>query len=182
MTDQEIVEGISRKDNGTFLYLYREYQGQILRMVQKNNGNAEDARDIFQEGLLALWANISSGKFQMQASVRVSTYLYTLCRNIWISKLRKRKVTHSIDQNPGLEVAAEVSDLEAQYEQIKTLEKQFGKLGDACRKILTLAYFKKASMKEIAAQMDITEKTAKNNKYRCMQRLRTFYKTENQIQ
>lgn len=182
MTDQEIVEGISRKDNGTFLYLYREYQDQILRMVQKNNGNTEDARDIFQEGLLALWSNISNGKFQVQANTRVSTYLYALCRNIWISRLRKRKITHSIDQNPGLEIAAEVSDLEAQYEQVKTLEQQFGKLGDACQKILTLVYFKKASLKEVAVQLDITEKTAKNNKYRCMQRLRAFYKTENSIQ
>lgn len=176
MTDQEIVDGISRKDNETFLYLYREFREQILRMVQKNNGNAEDARDVFQEGLVALWTNIAKGKFQIQAQAKVSTYLHALCRNIWISKLRKRKVTYSIEQTPALNIAAEVDDLTSQYDQVKTLEKQFEKLGDSCKKILTLTYFKKASMKEIAAEMAITEKTAKNNKYRCMQRLRAFYK------
>jgi RNA polymerase sigma factor (sigma-70 family) len=180
VTDQEIVEGISRKDNGTFLFLYHKYQEQILRMVQKNSGNAEDARDIFQEGLLALWTNITSGKFQLQANTRISTYLYALCRNIWISRLRKRKETQSIDQNPGLEIADEVNDLETHYEQVRTLEKHFGQLGDACKKILTMVYFKKTSMKTVAAEMGITEKTAKNNKYRCMQRLRAFYKTETQ--
>ncbi len=182
MTDQEIFEGIARKDNQTFLFLYQEHQGQILRMVQKNSGNEADAHDIFQEGLVALWTNISRGKFVQKDNAKISTYLYTLCRNIWISRLRKRKNILSIDKRPHLEVAAEVDEMEAQYDQIAMLENQFAKLGDACRKILTLFYYQKAALKEIAELMQITEKTAKNTKYRCMQNLRTIYETETQGQ
>ena len=57
MTDQEIYEGIVQQDNKTFLFLYNKYKGRIIGMVQKNSGSEEDALDIFQEGLIALWTN-----------------------------------------------------------------------------------------------------------------------------
>lgn len=179
MTDQEIFEGIVRQDNQTFLYLYHQYKGQIINMVRKNNGNEEDALDIFQEGLVALWTNIKKGKFKVQEQSRISSYLYALCRNIWISKLRKKKIVHSIDDHPGVEVKMEVQEMAEAYDQVKELEKLLGKLGEACQKILQLFYYQKASLQEIAQEMGLTEKTAKNTKYRCMQNLRANYKSEN---
>lgn len=179
MTDQEIFDGIARKDDKTFLYLYQQHQAQILRMVQKNSGSESDALDIFQEGLLALWTNISQGKFLLRENTRISSYLHTLCRNIWISKLRKRKVMYSIDDNPALEIAAETTDMEEHYGHIKQLERHFKNLSNACQRLLQLFYYQKASLKEIAETLDLTEKTAKNNKYRCMQKLRANYTQEN---
>jgi RNA polymerase sigma factor (sigma-70 family) len=178
VTEQEIFEGIARKDNRTFLYLYNKYQGSILNMVRKNNGNEEDAHDIFQEGLIALWTNISQGKFQ-QGKAKISTYLYALCRNIWISRLRKKKYTQPIEDNPKAQ-AAEVEDLTEYHERINKLEQDFEKLGEACKKLLTLFYYQKASLQEIADSMDLTTKTAKNTKYRCMNKLRAIYQPENQ--
>ena len=179
MTDQEIFEGIVKRDNQTFLYLYEKYKGQIINMVQKNSGNEADALDIFQEGLIALWTNINRGKFKVQDQSSISTYLYALCRNIWISKLRKKKVIHSIEENPPADVAIQTQEMEAEHDKITELEKSFKKLGDTCQKILQLFYYQKASLKVIAQEMGITEKTAKNNKYRCMQNLRTSFQTQN---
>lgn len=175
MTDQEIFTGIAQQDNRTFQFLYREYQGKILGMVQKNNGNAEDALDVFQEGIIGLWTNIEKGKFQLQESAKISTYLFALCRNIWISKLRKRKVMFTVDERTQGELIDEVDDMEEQYEQIKTLEDRFRQLGDRCQQILKLFYYQKIALKDIAQRLSITEKTAKNNKYRCMQKLRALY-------
>jgi RNA polymerase sigma factor (sigma-70 family) len=175
VTENEIYEGIVRKDNRTFLWLYRQNEGRILNLVQNNNGNEDDARDIFQEGLVALWTNISKGKFDLNGQAKISTYLFTLCRNLWISKLRKNKKMFSLDDNPGVEIADEVNDMEEQYEKVKTLEDHFAKLGEACQQLLSLFYYKKASLKEIADLMGITDKTAKNNKYRCMQQLKELF-------
>lgn len=175
MTDQEIFTGIARQDNRTFQFLYQEYQGKILGMVQKNNGNAEDALDVFQEGIIGLWTNIEKGKFQLQDSAKISTYLFALCRNIWISKLRKRKVLFSIDERTQGEIAEEVDEMEEQYDRIKTLEDRFRQLGDSCQQLLKLFYYQKVALKVIAQTLSITEKTAKNNKYRCMQKLRALY-------
>lgn len=147
----------------------------ILSMVQKNNGGHDDAMDIFQEGLVAMWTNISQGKYQLDEKVKLSTYLYALCRNIWISRLRKTKPTVEIDGHEAMENMVDVDDLEENYNMITTLEKQLQKLNEACRNLLKLFYYEKTSLKEIAMTMNITEKTAKNNKYRCMQSLRSFY-------
>lgn len=175
MTNQEIFEGIARRDNRTFLYLYKEYQAQIQRMVEKNSGNAEDALDIFQEGMIALWTNIQQGKFQLRDNARISSYLFALCKNLWISKLRKRKDFKSLEESNEISDEEDTEILLAEHEKISELEKRFRQLGEACRKLLSLFYYKKASLKSIAAQMQITEKTAKNNKYRCMQNLRSLY-------
>lgn len=175
MTNQEIFEGIARRDNRTFLYLYKEYQAQIQRMVEKNSGNAEDALDIFQEGMIALWTNIQQGKFQLRDNARISSYLFALCKNLWISKLRKRKDFKSLEESNEISDEEDTEMLLAEHEKISELEKHFRQLGEACRKLLSLFYYQKASLKSIAAQMQITEKTAKNNKYRCMQNLRSLY-------
>lgn len=177
MTEQEIFDGIAQKDNQTFLYLYNKYQGRILGMVRKNSGNEEDALDVFQEGLIALWTNISQGKFQAGQKAKIATYLYTLCRNILISRLRKRTYTQPIEDHPKAQAVEAEEGLEY-HRRIERLEQNFEKLGASCKKLLLLFYYQKASLQEIAVQMDWTEKTAKNTKYRCMKKLRAIYKPE----
>jgi len=178
VTDQELFEGIARKDDRAFSYLYQQQQERILRLVRQHNGTAEDARDVFQEGLIALWSNIAAGKFELREGARLSTYLYALCRNRWISRLRQRKPVASLDDNPQLEPAAEVEELGAHYERVATLQQHFRQLGEQCRRLLALFYYQKTSLREIAAELDITEASAKNQKYRCMQRLKAFYDQE----
>ena len=179
MTDREIFQGIAQKDNQTFLHLYQNHKGRIINMVSKNSGTEEDALDIFQEGIIALWTNIEKGKFQFQENAKIGTYLFALCRNIWISRLRKRRMTKEIDQETDLINTTEINALEEEYEQINQLTQLINQLGDACQKLLQLFYYEKSSLKDIAGTMGITEKTAKNNKYRCMQSLRQLYNKRN---
>ncbi len=175
MTDQEIYTGIIRKDNTTFAYLYKEYKGMILSMVQKNNGHEADAMDIFQEGLVAMWTNISTEKYTLKENTKLSTYLYALCRNIWISRLRKAKPGMTIEIQDEHHHLSDIDEMEENYDLITTLEKKLSKLNEGCRNLLKLFYYEKTSLRDIALSMNITEKTAKNNKYRCMQSLRSFY-------
>jgi RNA polymerase sigma factor (sigma-70 family) len=177
VTDQELFDGIARKDNRAFSVLYQQQRGKILAMVQRNNGTPDDALDVFQEGVIVLWTNITQGKFQLTDKARLSTYLYALCRNQWISRLRKKKELYSLDDEETREVADEVEALEAAHERIDFLHQKLQELSEACRLLLRLFYYRKASMQEIADELDLTEATAKNNKYRCMQRLRALCQT-----
>ena len=177
LTNKEIYNGILNRDNKTFTYLYKEYKDMITAMVIKNSGNEDDALDIFQEGLTALWTNIKMGKFEIQSNTKISTYLYTLCRNLWISKIRKVKPLYVVDDESTREIADEAYEAEENHERVSTLEKQLKRLGENCQKLLRLFYYEKASMKDIALSMQITEKTAKNNKYRCMQNLKSLYES-----
>lgn len=178
VTDAEIYRGIASKDNQTFQYVYGKFMPAIQSMILKNNGNEEDAYDIFQEGMVALWVNVQKESFQLSSQVKISTYLYTICRNLWISKLRKVKPKAHVEEIEQIEDPSDLNEVEEQYSKVKVLETQLSKLGDSCQRLLRLFYFKKTSLKAIAVQMNITEKTAKNNKYRCMQKLRGFYSSQ----
>lgn len=176
VTDQELFDGIARKDNRAFQYLYQHHRQQIFHMVQQNSGNADDALDIFQEGLVALWTNIQTNRFELKDSARISTYLHTLCRNIWISRLRKKRPTHDVDTQVHLATEDDSGAALEQYEQTAALRQLLGQLKESCRNLLTLFYYQRLSLAVIAERLEITEKTAKNNKYRCMQRLRSLSK------
>lgn len=174
MTDQELFEGIARRENRAFLYLYQQQQPKILAMVQRNNGDAEDARDIFQEALIALWTNISRGTYQLDDQARLSTYLFALCRNLWISRLRKTKRETAIPERLDIPAEERVDRMLEEHERISDLRKLMGTLTESCRQMLRWFYFDRISLNIIAERLDITEKSAKNNKYRCMQKLRTL--------
>lgn len=175
MTDQEIYNGILKRDNATFSYMYNEYKSMIFSMIQKNNGGEEDAMDILQEGLLALWTNVKLGKFDLQKNAKISTYLYTLCRNLWISEIRKSKTMQIVSDSESLQIADSAGEAEEQYSQVKMIQRQLEKLGDHCKQLLTWFYYEKKSMRDIATLLNITEKSAKNSKYRCMQNMRAQY-------
>ncbi len=175
MTQEEIYRGIAEKDSRTFTYLYNEYLGFVTRMVTRNSGSEADALDIFQEGLVVLWMNIQKDRFQLQDNTQISTYLYSVCRNLWISKLRKKKKTVAV-----AEYEAEIPDssrhpFQQPDPEIMNLRRYFKQLDEKCRKLLKLFYYEKKSLRIIAERMDINENTAKNNKYRCMVKLRALY-------
>lgn len=76
----------------------------------------------------------------------------------------------SVDDTGFIDAA--YNDEEQHY--IEKVEQHFKNLGEPCREVLTLFYFLKKNMQQIAANFLWTEATAKNNKYRCLQRLRNL--------
>lgn len=175
MTQEEIYRGIAEKDNHTFTYLYKEHLGSITNMVIRNSGSEADALDIFQEGLVVLWQNIRNDQFQLKGHTQISTYLYSVCRNLWISKLRKNKKTVAVGDYEA-EIPDQSPDPFGEPDpEIMNLRRYFKQLDEKCRTLLKLFYYEKKSMRIIAGQMGVTEPTAKNNKYRCMVKLRALY-------
>lgn len=174
LTDNELYIGIAEKKNEAFLFLYNHHINSIIKMVKQNSGTEDDALDIFQEGMVAIWVNIKNGKYNLDGGTKLSTYLFSICRNLWLKKIRDSKNTISLEAYSE-EHVIETSNDEAEYYKIKELQHHFQKLGDKCKSILHLFYYQKASVKEIAAQLNYEEKSAKNEKYRCMQRLREMY-------
>ncbi|MCP4125152.1 MAG: sigma-70 family RNA polymerase sigma factor [Bacteroidetes bacterium] len=178
MTDQDLFEGISEKSNAAFGYLYQNQFGMIKSLVVKKGGTDSDALDIFQEGMIALWMNIQQGKFTLKANTKISTYLYSICNNLWLKKLRSSKkivaLTPETDPVETVEVEIDLG-LDDTYDEVNKLRTVFTRLGEKCQKILSLFYYERSSMQEIAAVMNYEPKTAKNEKYRCMKKIRSLY-------
>ena len=99
ISDQSIIETIQQGGQLSKVIsdlLYGEISAPIKAFVLKNSGNEADAADIIQEGLQQLILNIRLQQFQGKSSLK--TYLYRICRNLWISRLRKLNKKDTIQQ------------------------------------------------------------------------------------
>lgn len=179
VNDKAILEHLQserpgQQDRG-FRSLYEQYYSMIEQLVLRNNGNVDDAADVFQDGLVALFNKVRQADFQLTASLK--TLLYAICRNVWLMKLRKRK-----RESPITEVHQETVGLEAEALQLletndrnQLVANGLAQLGDDCRQVLQMYYFEKCRMKHIAEQMGYSgEQVAKNKKSRCMRKLREW--------
>jgi RNA polymerase sigma factor (sigma-70 family) len=167
---------IKANDEGALKRLYQDHYATIEKYVLNNNGTTEDAKDIYQEAFIATWRNIQMDKFYPENENALGGYIYRIAKNKWLDHLRSghyKKITRINDSTDDLP-----EDLlpEEDIEYITEVKNKFKHLGENCREVLTRFYYKKESMRVIAEKFEWTEATAKNNKYRCLQRLRELLK------
>ncbi len=167
---------IKANDEDALKSLYEDNYFKIEMYVLNNNGTTEDAKDIYQEAFIAVWRNIQLDKFYPENESSLEGYLYRIAKNKWLDHLRSgryKKTTSINDSATNLE-----DDVlpEENIRYITEVKNKFKHLGENCREVLTRFYYKKESMRTIAEKFEWTEATAKNNKYRCLQRLRELLK------
>ena len=174
-TDQELVEMILTKtrQNMAITLLYRQYYGVLENYILQNSGSSDDAADIIQEVMLIFVQMISEGKFRAESSIK--SFLYSICRNLWITELRKRKSSaarHEKYEESTEKVDSDVSESIAKTESLKYIMGLFQELGDKCKQILQLFYYEELPMKEICEKLDFSsEQVLRNKKYKCLKSL-----------
>ena len=174
MTDQEILDKIKKGDESALDFLYKKNYRMMVNMIIKNNGSEEEAKDIYQEALLAFWQKAASGKLEMTS--KISTFLYSICQNLWRKEL-ERKSRHTGEDEITSSVIIDID----KKERIEVVNQCINNMGETCRAILTYYYFDEMSMAEIAEKMGFSNSdTAKTKKYKCKQELdkviRSLYK------
>lgn len=179
MTDELIIQEIkAEKYSAAIKALYRYYP-VVRQMVLKNNGNRQDAEDIYQEALIILFRKLKEEKFVLTSNL--STFLYSICRYQWLNELRKRK------QEPKNAIEAisenEIIRFDTFFEEesnFRKAENALMNLGEKCRELLRLFYFEKLDFASIAGKIGLSnEKVAKNQKYRCLEKAREHYSSSN---
>lgn len=169
----ELLNGIHRNDTIVLQYIYKNFYSKINFFIRKNNGDEEDANDIFQEAIIIIYRKLKANDLILDCTFE--TYLYSICRFLWLKQLEKRKQekekikdNHEYNDDlydDGLEM---VVDLNERY---RLFQKHFTNLGKDCQKILQL-YFDKVPLKNIAQIMGFkSEKYAKKRKFKCKEYL-----------
>lgn len=176
-SQEELQEGVIKNDPNVLKWLYASQFPKLEKYIINNSGNSEQAKDIFQEAFITVWKKVRKGDFHPTNGTGLTGYLYQVGKNKWIDQLRSVKVKKTVDLGPQYDRAIEdEEDVLCDY-QIQ-VEAAFKVLGDNCREIISRFYYKKQSMEEIAKAFQWTEATTRNNKYRCLQRLRKKLNTK----
>jgi len=169
-TDHELLEKIVNEEDDAFVYLYKEVYPSVRWLIIRNGGSEDDARDLFQESVIILHGKLKEEGLILKCSVK--TYLYSVCRHLWLKELsRKKKLsfTEIGDEQYVILEENDCSDLEK--ELMEFYLKQFNQLSKECKKILNL-HFRNVSIAEITKRLGYpSDNYTMNKKYRCKQRL-----------
>jgi len=176
--DQEhaLLNGLADNDTDAIETIYRDNYPAIKGFIIKNNGYPDDARDIFQEAMIVLFEKAKSDSFVL--SCRLQTYLYSVCRRLWLKKLQQQNRF-----NPSVELIHEIVPVEDELElheqreaDFKLMENALQKVGEPCKSLLEAFYIEKKSMPEIAESFRYTNaENAKTQKYKCLVRLKKIF-------
>ncbi len=171
MKDSDILERISRGDEKVLDHLYKKYYRMMTKVVLSNSGTEEEAKDIYQETLLAFWQKASSGNLVLTS--KISTYLYSICLNQWRKEL-DRKSRLSSEEVDGEETQGHDAE-----ERLRIVKECIEELGDVCKGVLTYYYFEGLGMQDIAKKMNFANTdTAKTKKYKCKKKLDSLIKSK----
>jgi RNA polymerase sigma factor (sigma-70 family) len=174
----QIIEGLKRNDERILKSLYQTNYYKVEALVLKNNGTKEHAKDIYQEAFIAVWHNVKDEKFIPQNETALQGYLYSISKNKWMDHLRSKhyrktvvvsKLNHFEPSDNGHETKDDDIIKENRLEGIMEV---FKTMGSPCKELLTTFYFEQKSLRDIADTLQIEENTARNKKYRCMEKLR----------
>ena len=173
-SDEQILKGVLRHDNLILQYIYKQYYYKINYFIKKNQGNEEDASDIFQEAIIIIYRKLKENDLVFKKS-SFAGYLFSVCRFLWLKQLEKRRIekerlndTLPFQENLYDENLVELVDKNERY---GLYQKHFNTLSTDCQKLMLL-FFEKVPLKEIAKIMGYkSEKYAKTRKYKCKELL-----------
>jgi RNA polymerase sigma factor (sigma-70 family) len=99
ITEQEleIFRAVGNNEKTAIESVYKENYALIQHFVVSNNGSEDDARDIFQEAMMVLYEKSRQEDFELTCQIR--TYLYSVCRRLWLKKLQHNRRIESQVEN-----------------------------------------------------------------------------------
>jgi RNA polymerase sigma factor (sigma-70 family) len=178
----DLLNGLAKNDRQTVEELYKKHFGMIQSLIINNNGTSEDARDVFQEAMIVLYEKSRSGEFELHCQLK--TYLYSICRRLWLKRLNQaqRYVPHINGVEEVVPVEDDIEEHDKKNQEYMMMEKALLGLGEPCKSLLEAFYLHKKNMSEIAGSFGYTNpENAKNQKYKCLLRLRKLFFSEYKI-
>jgi len=175
-TEQALLKGLAENDSKAIETIYKDNFNMVQNYILNNNGTYDEARDIFQEAMIALYEKAQSESFVL--TCKINTYIYSICRRLWLKRLQQLgRYSNQVD---GLEETVQVEeDLEI-HEKRNTdfaiMERALNSLGEPCRSLIEGFYIKKLDMQALSKEFGYTNAdNAKTQKYKCLMRLKKLF-------
>ena len=176
--ERALLEGLAASDKKAVETIYRENYNMIQALIINNNGSSDDAKDIFQEAMIVLYEKVRSGTIELNCQIK--TFVYSVARRLWLKRLQQQNRYTAPGDSMETVVAVE-EDLE-EHEQrdaeFEMMDKAINSLGEPCKSLLEAYYLQRQNMQVIAANFGYTNAdNAKNQKYKCLMRLKKIFFT-----
>ena len=179
----EIIQKIRSGGQTELGMIYEEYRTEFLQWITKEyDCSMDDGKDMYQLAILIFYDNIKRGKLEHLVS-SIKTYLFGIGKNLAKDNMRKEKKFIPINQEKWIKEYLIDEPQQNLDENIFSLAKRaLEKLGQPCQRLIELFYYENKNMQEITDAMQYKNpETAKNQKCKCMARLRKLVDEEIQL-
>lgn len=168
--DEKLLSGLLKADGQAVKAVYDLALPAVIYWVKENSGTEADARDVFQEAIMALFQKLEKGDVRLTCTLK--SFLRVICRNLWLARLRNRKMVQStpLEQIENVELDDDLMQRIATSEKERLFFHHFDALGENCRTILQW-FFDKVPMKTIAERLSSSESYIKKRKFLCKEKL-----------
>lgn len=159
-SDHELMALIAQSDKGAFSELYNRYKGVLYLHAYRMLDDADEANDILQELFTALWLR----RENLVLTTSVSSYLYQSVKNRVLDVFAHQKVVEKyVDSlHQFIETGEYSTDQQVREQELRTLiEREVALLPTKMREIFELSRINNLSYKEIADELNISDKTVK---------------------
>lgn len=176
INEQLLLRGLAENDTRAVEAIYKDNFNMIQAFILNNNGSYDDARDIFQEAMITLYEKAKSESFVLTCQIK--TYVYSVCRRLWLKRLQQmgRYTVQTENLEETVQVEEDLELHEKRNAEFAIMERALGSLGEPCKSLLEAYYLQKKDMTEIAANFGYTNAdNAKNQKYKCLMRLKKLF-------
>ncbi|MGV3558010.1 RNA polymerase sigma-70 factor [Larkinella arboricola] len=156
ITDEELVYALKESNAWAFGEIYNRYWYKLFCVAYHETGSREDAEELVHDLFESLWNK------RQQAVIRhLSSYLVVsikhLSTNYIKSKITRRRyqeylILHELRQSETTDETVNFSDLS------KAIEEVMKKLPEKTCEVFTLSRFENQPVKDIARQLNLSEK------------------------
>lgn len=171
----ELVRDVAEHHNReAFASLFQHFAPRLNSHLRRQGASPESAEEVVQETMVNVW-NKASQFDPSRASV--STWVYTIARNMRIDMLRKANRPEPDMNDPAIVPDPEphAADAISLEQEAVRLRSALENLPDEQRIVLQLAFYEEKAHAEIAEELGIPLGTVKSRIRLAMKRVRTEF-------
>jgi RNA polymerase sigma-70 factor (ECF subfamily) len=170
-TDQQLLDLIRTDDRGAFTELYNRYWDKTYAVALHRLEDEHEAEEVVQEVFLSIWQRRAT----LQLTHTVATYLAVAVKYKVINHLAKqhrRQLQHDELTITSPIIADSTADWLHEKELRQLLEKTISQLPEKCRIVFLLSRDENKTYAEIAAELNISQKTVEAHMSKALRELR----------
>jgi len=169
--DHTLVNLLKQDDQLAYTEIFERYSRILVNHAYKMLGNRDEANDVVQEVFLSIWNKRS----ELVITGALSSYLYKATKNRILNHIAHKKVVsrYADSVSDFIENDYILADSDLREKELELIiAKEIALLPEKMREVFLLRKVEELSYDEIALQLNITDKTAKQQVYNSLKILR----------
>ncbi len=160
--------------------IFSEFLPRIAIYARANSGTDEDAKDMFMYAMEVMYIKVKAHELTLTSGF--FTYLYTVCNNYWLNKIRRNKFDAGVTPDDPVVLNSMGREQENYFsektERQRLFSEKFQQIAKDCQMALSLSWHTELNMEEVAEAMGWTYAYARKRKTMCKQFLTDAVKAD----